>query len=92
MRVRFSARAAAQIDKALAFVAAQSPQGAVSVRARIEATAALLQEHPLVGQRTSAEGVRRIVVTPHPYFLYYRVTTMEVVVLRFRHAARRPLS
>ncbi len=92
MRVRFSTRAAAQIDTALARVAAQSPQGAGSIRARIESTAALLQEHPLIGQRTSAAGVRRIVVTPYPYFLFYRATATEIVVLRFRHAARRPLN
>lgn len=91
MRVRFSTRAAAQIDKALAFVAAQSPQGAASIRERIEATAALLQAHPFMGQRTSAAGVRRIVVTPYPYVLFYRATATEIIVLRFRHAARRPL-
>jgi toxin ParE1/3/4 len=86
--LRYTARAAAQIDAALAYVAARSPQGARRIRARIEAMGALLQEHPFAGHRTSNPRVRRIVVTPYPYLLDYHATASEIVILRFRHAAR----
>ena len=90
MRVRFLARTSAQIDKALAYVSVRSPQGAANIRARIQAAAAFLQEQPLAGQRTSDPKVRRVVSSPFPYLIFYRVTATEIVVLRFRHAARRP--
>lgn len=37
---------------------------------------------------TDKPGVRRVVPTPYPYVIYYRVTASEVVIMRFRHAAR----
>jgi toxin ParE1/3/4 len=91
MQLRFTARAAAQIDAALAHVAAKSPRGASNVRSRLLAILRLLQERPLAGHRTSNPLVRRIAVTPYPYLLDYRTTDSEIVILRFRHAARRPI-
>ncbi|MDI3564507.1 hypothetical protein OWC48_29335 [Bradyrhizobium sp. Arg816] len=29
-------------------------------------------------------------VNPYPYLIDYRVTETEIVIMRFRHAARRP--
>jgi plasmid stabilization system protein ParE len=51
----------------------------------------MLQEHPAAGRQTSNPLVRRIVVTPYPYLLDYRATDVEIVVMRFRDAGRRPL-
>jgi toxin ParE1/3/4 len=90
--LRFTRRAAAQIDAALSHVAAHSPQGARNVRARLLAILTLLQEHPFAGRPTSHPRVRRIVVTPYPYLLDYRTAESEIVILRFRHSARRPLA
>lgn len=50
----------------------------------------VLLEQPFAGQATNRQGVRRIVLTPYPYLIFYRVTDSEIVVLRFRHAARKP--
>lgn len=71
---------------------ARSPQGARRLRARIETITELLQGHPLAGRETSNPLVRRIVVTPYPYLIDYRLTASEVIILRFRHAARAPVS
>jgi plasmid stabilization system protein ParE len=49
----------------------------------------LLEAHPQAGRNTSRSGVRRLVATPYPYLIDYRVAETEVVVMRFRHAARR---
>lgn len=92
MQLRYTRRAVAQIDTALARVAAQSPQGARNIRARLLTLLTILQEHPAAGRPTSNPLVRRVVVTPYPYLLDYRATASEIVVLRFRHAARRPLN
>jgi plasmid stabilization system protein ParE len=44
-----------------------------------------------MGQPTDREGVRRILVSPYPYLIFYRVTDNAVIVMRVRHAARDPL-
>jgi plasmid stabilization system protein ParE len=51
----------------------------------------MLQEQPLLGRSTSRPGVRRLFVHPYPYLVDYRVTATEIIVMRFRHTARRPL-
>ena len=91
VNVRYSRRALAQIDEALTYIEAQSPQGAVHVRDRILALISLLQERPYAGRATSRPNVRRLPTNPYPYLIDYRVGENEIVVLRFRHSARRPL-
>ncbi|WP_246207140.1 type II toxin-antitoxin system RelE/ParE family toxin [Methylocystis heyeri] len=60
------------------------------IRARLLTILALLQEHPAAGRQTRNPLVRRIILTPYPYLLDYRATANEIVILRFRHGARRP--
>ncbi|WP_152048336.1 type II toxin-antitoxin system RelE/ParE family toxin [Aureimonas psammosilenae] len=91
MRLRYSAAALRQIDAALSFVGERSPQGAASLRKRILAAAALVQDHPYAAQATSRANTRRVVLAPHPYVLFYRVAADEVFITRFRHTARKPL-
>jgi toxin ParE1/3/4 len=50
----------------------------------------VLLDHPKAGQATSRQGVRRVVLTPYPYVIFYRVTAAEIVVMRFRHTSRKP--
>jgi plasmid stabilization system protein ParE len=90
--LRYTPRAVAQIDKAVAYIAAESPQGASNIRARLLTILTMLRDQPAAGRPTSRPLVRRVVVTPYPYLLDYRVTASEIIVLRFRHAARRPLN
>jgi toxin ParE1/3/4 len=90
VKLRYQRRALQQIDKALGYIAARSPDGAAKVEARLTAIAALIQEQSLVGRKTSVPGVRRIVLTPYPYLIDYYVGDDEIVIQRFRHAARKP--
>ena len=92
MKLRYSARALQQIDKALGYLAERSPSGAAKIAARITAILTLLQSQPHVGVRTRLSGVRRIVLTPYPYLIDRYVDEDEIVVLRFRHASRNPAS
>jgi plasmid stabilization system protein ParE len=84
VRLRVSRRAATQIEKALAYIEVDSPQGANQVRARIQTLFLLLGQHPYAGLATDLPGVRRLI--------FYRVTDSEVIIQRLRHASRRPLS
>lgn len=90
MKLRYTRTALNQIEQALSYVEGRSPQAAMRVARRTETLIAVLLDHPLAGQATSRPGVRRMVVTPYPYVIFYRVTPGEIVVLRFRHAARKP--
>ncbi|WP_082076969.1 type II toxin-antitoxin system RelE/ParE family toxin [Bradyrhizobium sp. LTSPM299] len=91
MNVRYTRRALAQIDQALSYIAARSPQGAVHVRDRVLALVTLLQERPYAGRATSRPGVRQLPATPYPYLIDYRVMPTEIIIMRFRCAAWRPI-
>ena len=90
MRLRVTKRAATQIEKALGYIEAESPEGANRMRERIQTLFLLLTHHPYAGQLTDLPGVRRLVVSPYPYLIFYRVTDDEVIVQRMRHSSRRP--
>ncbi|MBR1272521.1 type II toxin-antitoxin system RelE/ParE family toxin [Bradyrhizobium sp. AUGA SZCCT0222] len=92
MKLRVTKRAAAQIEEALDYIEAESPQTANHMRGRIQALFLLLERHPHAGQATDLPGVRRVTVSPYPYLIFYRVTGDAVIVQRMRHTSRRPLS
>ena len=90
MRVRLSATALRQIDKALGYIAERSPSGAAKIEARLSAILTLIELQPDAGLKTSLPRVRRIFLTPYPYLIDYDVGDEETVVLRFRHTSRNP--
>lgn len=91
MKLRYQKRALRQIDKALSYIRAIS-QGAAHVEARLRAIATLLQMQSFAGRKTSLAGVRRIYLTPYPYLIDYYVGDKEIVIQRFRHTSRKPLT
>jgi len=91
LRLRYSARAARQIDAALDYIAERSPRGAALAKQRILAMETLLVDHPNAGHATSRPGVRRLALTPHPYLIDYLIAGDDVVIMRFRHSSRRPI-
>jgi len=92
VRLRVTRRAAAQIEQALDYIEAESPQGANHLRERIQTLFLLLAQHPFAGQATDLPGVRRLTISPYPYLIFYRVADDEVIVQRMRHTSRRPRS
>ena len=74
----------------MAYIEERSPLGAQRVQARIQAIIDLLLRHPRVGQLTSNSRLRRLVVSPYPYLIFYEMTKDEIVIHGARHAARRP--
>jgi plasmid stabilization system protein ParE len=67
VKLRFTLRAAAELDEVLTNIAARSPQGARRVQARIQAIINLLLQYPLAGRLTTKGRLRRIVASPYPY-------------------------
>jgi toxin ParE1/3/4 len=92
VKLRYTLRGAVELDEVLAYIAARSPQGARRVQARIQVIINLLLQHPRAGQLTNKGRLRRIIVAPYPYLIFYRATEDEIVIHGVRHSARRPSS
>jgi plasmid stabilization system protein ParE len=52
----------------------------------------LLEAHPQMGRVTSLRHIRRFPLGNYPYLIDYSIEGDEIVVRRFRHTSRRPLS
>jgi plasmid stabilization system protein ParE len=89
VKLRYTRRAAAELEEVLAYIEERSPLGARHVRARIQAIIDLLLQHPHAGQLTSNGRLRRMVASPYPYLIFYEVTQDHIVIHGLRHAARR---
>lgn len=90
MKLRYTLRGAAELDKILDYIEAQSPQGARHVQTRIQFIIDLLLQHPHAGQLVTKGRLRRMIVSPYPYLIFYHATEDEVVIHGVRHSARRP--
>ena len=90
MKLRYTRRAAAELEEVLAYIEERSPLGAHHVQARIKALTDLLLRHPRAGQLTSNGRLRLLVVSPYPYLIFYEVSQDQIVIHGVRHAARRP--
>jgi toxin ParE1/3/4 len=62
------------------------------VQGRIQKIIDLLLQHPQIGRRTNDRAIRRMVVTPFPYLIFYEATGSEIIIHAIRHAARDPSS
>ena len=92
MKLRYTARGLAELNEVLNYLEARSPQGARHVQMRIQTMIDLLLQHPKAGQLTSNGRLRRIVVAPYPYLIFYETAADAIVIHGVRHAARRPRS
>jgi toxin ParE1/3/4 len=90
VRLRYTHRAARELETVLASIAAASPRSAEAVQRRIRDMIDPILQHPLAGQRVSSSGMRRVVVTPYPYLVFYRVSGDDIVIHGVRHGARDP--
>ncbi len=91
MTVRYTRRALANLVAIAAYVRAANPSAAEAVRNRIEGVIAGLAQFPLQGTPTDDPDIRRLVASPFPYLIYYRVKGDTVIILHIRHGRRRTL-
>jgi plasmid stabilization system protein ParE len=90
VKLRYTLAALAELDEVLGNIALQSPKGAKRIQGRLHAVINLLLEHPLSGVATDERPMRRIVVRPYPYLIYYELSADEIVIVGIRHGARDP--
>jgi toxin ParE1/3/4 len=92
VKLRYTLPALADLASTLDYIAAQSPQGARRVQARIKMIIDLLLQHPYIGTRTDDPTIRRMATVPYPYLIFYEATGEELIVHAIRHMARDPSS
>jgi toxin ParE1/3/4 len=92
VKIRYTLRAAAELERILVYVDERSPKGAQRVKQRLLETTTLLLQHPEAGALTSNRRLRRIVVYPYPYLIFYQATERELIIHGVRHSARDPAS
>jgi plasmid stabilization system protein ParE len=68
----------------------RSPQGTRSVKEQLEGAIEFLAEHPHSGRSGGKRDLRRLVVNPYPYRIFYRVKQGDIVIHGIRHGARKP--
>ena len=90
MTLRYTRKAAFQLEDILSHIVGRSPSGAARLLARIEEIELLLLQFPRSGRATTIPGIRRIPIVPYPYVLYDRCAGDDVIVQRIRHTSRRP--
>ena len=90
MRVRFTPRALAELEELLSYLNERSPQVANRVLGRLCEALDTLATHPGIGAQTNNPRLRRLVLRPFPYLLFYEATEAQVIVIGIRHGARNP--
>ena len=90
MIIRYNRRAVRDLESIADYVHKHSPDAAARVRARIENLIGGLADFPYQGTPTGEPGIRRLVATPFPYLIFYRIKGEAVIILHIRHGRRRP--
>ena len=89
MRVRWLRKVLKNLGDEAEFIAADDPNAAREVVARIIRAVALLGAQPGLGRRGRVPGTRELVIPDTQYLAPYRVRQDTVEVLRLFHTARR---
>ncbi len=89
MRVTWSPTAIADLRDIYTYIAADNPEAADRMRARIiTAAERLLSDYYAAGRNGRIEGTRELVVPRTRYVVPYKIKEDEVLILRVVHGAR----
>jgi plasmid stabilization system protein ParE len=91
MKVRYTATASREFDRAVEYLLQHAPHVAPAFADSIERAIADLIDNPLSAQETELTGVRRKYIRRFRYALFYSIDrgTDELLILNVRHVARR---
>ena len=93
MRLRYTERAAADLEDIQSYIAEHDPAAASAMGRRIKEAIELLSDFPMLGRPGRIGKARVLQVARTPYAVYYTVRKRagEVVVAHIRHGRRRSL-
>lgn len=88
MIIRYNRRAVRDLEAIADYIRSQSPAAATRVQDRIEQLINGLADFPFQGSPTDEPEIRRLVATPFPYLIFYRIKGGAVIILHIRHGRR----
>jgi len=89
MQVVWTEPALDEIDSVYTYFAEFNLQAAMNVAVALRAAGDSLETFPHRGRPVSGTAMREL-IAPYRFLIRYRVTGDTVVILRVRHASRRP--
>ncbi|WP_366929814.1 type II toxin-antitoxin system RelE/ParE family toxin [uncultured Thiodictyon sp.] len=89
MRIRWTRRAARDLDGIEAYIEVDDRQAAVRAVLRIMDAVEHLADHPYLGRSGRVADTRELVVPSTPYIVAYRLTADALEILRVLHCAMR---
>jgi len=89
VKLRYAARAIADLEAIADYLKPRSPQGLANVRAAILDGLNTIVQFPRAGRLQDAGGVRKLAVRKYKYLIYYTVEEDEIAVVAIQHGSRR---
>jgi toxin ParE1/3/4 len=80
VKVRYTRRALRQMTEVLEYIEARSPSGAENVKRRLQGIIDLLADHPNSGRTIHKGNLRRFMVIPYPYVIFYLADATGIVI------------
>lgn len=93
LRLRVSARAASEIERAEQWWRQNRPAAPDALREDLAGVFRVLTRRPGIGVRVASArlaSVRRVTLGRIRYYVYYSVRESDVIILAFWHTSRRP--
>jgi plasmid stabilization system protein ParE len=92
VKIRYTAKALAQLDAIYSYIEAHDAGAAARVKARINRAIGRLARFPYSCRSTALPSIRVLPIVRYPYLVFYTVNEAahEVQILRVRHSAQDP--
>jgi toxin ParE1/3/4 len=88
MKLRYTARAIADLEAIADYLKPRSPQGLARVRATIRDGLKTIVQFPRAGRLQDAGGIRKLAVRKYKYLIYYTVEEDEIAIIAIQHGSR----
>jgi toxin ParE1/3/4 len=94
MKVRYSRRAANDLESIQKYLNARSARGAANVLAAMYLAIEFIRRNPLAAEKTTIGNVRAKTVRKYRFKIFYRVLARDdtIEIVHIRHTSRRPWS
>ena len=92
VKIRYTPEALADLAAILEYIAERAPRGAERLKNRLKAAEQMLGLFPSSCPTCRRyPWLRRTLVSPYPYAIFYEVAGEEIWIHAVRHTSRRPL-
>jgi len=94
MKVRYSRRAAHDLESIRGYLSERSVRGSANVLAAIYLSIEFIRRNPQASQKTTIVGVRAKTVRKYRFKVFYRIAVSDdtIEIVHVRHTSRHPWS